>query len=77
MIIKWLILMMIVFVEQIKSILERKKETDRIAREKAKERSSKDDKERASRTIGGVNHLEIPAELAFFLSKLEGIYTDY
>lgn len=54
---------------QIKAILARKREADRLALERAKERMVRD--ERASRAVAGVNHLEIPAELGFILSKLD------
>jgi len=60
------------FTPQIKSILERKKQTDRIAKEKAREKSDKDEQDRVFRAVAGVNHLEIPADLAFLLTKLEG-----
>ncbi|KAH6942821.1 hypothetical protein HPB50_010768 [Hyalomma asiaticum] len=55
--------------DKIKAILARKREADRLALERAKERMARD--ERASRAVAGVNHLEIPAELAFILSKLD------
>jgi myosin-15 len=46
-----------------------------VSIEKAKEKvvRDRDELERTSRAVAGINHLEIPAELAFILSKLEGI----
>lgn len=35
---------------------------------------NKADQERVQRSVAGVNHLEIPAELAFILSKLGSEY---
>lgn len=57
---------------QIKAILARKRESDRVALERVKERASREEQERTSRAVAGVNHLEIPAELAFIFSKLDG-----
>lgn len=56
--------------------MEKKKEADRIASEKAKEKYVKEEHERISRAVAGVNHLEIPAELAFLISKLDGIISN-
>ncbi|GFR25205.1 unconventional myosin-XV [Trichonephila clavata] len=57
--------------DKIKAILARKREADRLALERVKERANKEEQERASRAVAGVNHLEIPAELAFIFSKLD------
>ncbi|GBM19276.1 Unconventional myosin-XV [Araneus ventricosus] len=57
--------------DKIKAILARKREADRLALERSKERANKEEQERASRAVAGVNHLEIPAELAFIFSKLD------
>lgn len=37
-------------------------------------KAQREEQERASRAVAGVNHLEIPAELAFIFSKLDGKY---
>jgi myosin XV len=55
--------------------LKRRAEVEKMARERAKARegkAQKEEQERASRAVAGVNHLEIPAELAFIFSKLDG-----
>lgn len=57
--------------DKIKAILARKREADRLALERAKERAARDQQERAARAVAGVNHLEIPAELAFIFTKLD------
>ena len=49
-------------------------ETEKKARELARERAKKEEVEfekQQSRTVAGVNHLDVPAELAFVFSKLE------
>nr|CAD7393755.1 unnamed protein product [Timema cristinae] len=56
---------------QLKEELKRRSEVEKIARERAKARQQKEEQERASRAVAGVNHLEIPAELAFIFSKLD------
>ncbi|XP_063236075.1 unconventional myosin-XV [Bacillus rossius redtenbacheri] len=56
---------------QLKEELKRRAEVEKIARERAKARQQKEEVERASRAVAGVNHLEIPAELAFIFSKLD------
>lgn len=45
-----------------------------MARERAKVKAQKEEQEKANRTIAvaGVNHLDIPAELAFIFNKIEG-----
>lgn len=43
-----------------------------LARERARVKAQKEDQERTSRAISGVNHLDVPAELAFVFNKLEG-----
>lgn len=43
-----------------------------MARERARMKAQKEDQERLSRAVAGINHLDIPAELAFIFNKLEG-----
>jgi hypothetical protein len=52
--------------------LKRRSEVEKVARERAKAKAQRDEQERTSRAVAGVNHLEIPAELAFIFSKLDG-----
>jgi len=52
--------------------LKRRAEVEKMARERAKSKAHKEEQERTSRAVAGVNHLEIPAELAFIFSKLDG-----
>lgn len=52
--------------------LKRRAAAEKAARDRAKVKAQKEEQERASRAVAGVNHLEIPAELAFIFSKLEG-----
>lgn len=52
--------------------LKRRADVEKMARERAKSKAQKEEQERASRAVAGVNHLEIPAELAFIFSKLDG-----
>lgn len=40
-------------------------------------KAQREEQERASRAVAGVNHLEIPAELAFIFSKLDGKYCSH
>lgn len=54
--------------------LKRRAEVEKLARERAKAKAQREEQERASRAVAGVNHLEIPAELAFIFSKLDGKY---
>ncbi|XP_039291022.1 unconventional myosin-XV [Nilaparvata lugens] len=55
---------------QLKEEMKRRAE---MARERAKVKAQKEEQEKANRTIAvaGVNHLDIPAELAFMFNKLE------
>ncbi|XP_065213017.1 unconventional myosin-XV isoform X2 [Planococcus citri] len=53
---------------QLKEELKRRAE---LARERARVKAQKEDQERTSRAIAGVNHLDVPAELAFVFNKLE------
>ena len=54
---------------------QRKKAED-AARQRAERQAaqSKKEQERVQRSVAGVNHLEIPAELAFVFSKCNGKY---
>jgi myosin-15 len=55
--------------------MKRRMEVERAAAEKAKARTAKsaqEEAERSARAVAGVNHLDIPAELAFIFSKLDG-----
>lgn len=52
--------------------MKRRAEVEKLARERAKAKAQREEQERASRAVAGVNHLEIPAELAFIFSKLDG-----
>jgi hypothetical protein len=52
--------------------LKRRAEVEKLARERAKAKAQREEQERTSRAVAGVNHLEIPAELAFIFSKLDG-----
>lgn len=54
--------------------LKRRSEVEKVARERAKAKAQRDEQERTSRAVAGVNHLEIPAELAFIFSKLDGAF---
>jgi myosin XV len=57
--------------------LKRRAEVEKMARERAKSKAQKEEQERASRAVAGVNHLEIPAELAFIFSKLDGKFFSF
>jgi hypothetical protein len=57
--------------------LKRRAEVEKLARERAKAKAQKEEQERTSRAVAGVNHLEIPAELAFIFSKLDGKFCHY
>ena len=59
---------------QLKALKSRQLEAEKVALERAKEKANRDrdEMERTSRAVAGINHLEIPAELAFIFSKLEG-----
>lgn len=54
--------------------MARRKKAEELARQRAEReaRQSKAEEERVQRSVAGVNHLEIPAELAFILSKVSG-----
>lgn len=52
--------------------IAKRAEMERASRERAKAKQQREEQERASRAVAGVNHLEIPAELAFIYSKLDG-----
>ncbi|CAB3362581.1 Hypothetical predicted protein [Cloeon dipterum] len=56
---------------EMKAELKRRAEVEKMARERAKSKAHKEEQERTSRAVAGVNHLEIPAELAFIFSKLD------
>lgn len=58
---------------ELKEELKRRAVHEKAARDRAKVKAQKEEQERTSRAVAGVNHLEIPAELAFIFSKLEGI----
>lgn len=60
---------------ELKEELKRRSEVEKVARERAKAKAQREEQERASRAVAGVNHLEIPAELAFIFSKLDGVYS--
>ncbi|XP_049851037.1 unconventional myosin-XV isoform X4 [Schistocerca gregaria] len=57
--------------KQLKEELKRRAEVEKVARERARVKAQREEQERASRAVAGVNHLEIPAELAFIFSKLD------
>lgn len=57
-----------------KALHKRQMEADREAFERAKEKTAREELER-TRAVAGVNHLEIPAELAYILGKLDGNYS--
>ena len=59
---------------EMKEEMKIRAETEKKARELARERAKKEEIEmerQHSRTVAGVNHLDVPAELAFVFSKLE------
>ena len=55
-----------------KEEMAKRSELEKANRERAKAKQQRDEQEKASRAVAGVNHLEIPAELAFIYSKLDG-----
>lgn len=57
---------------ELKEELKRRANVEKAARDRARVKAHKDEQERLSRAVAGVNHLEIPAELAFIFSKLDG-----
>lgn len=56
----------------LKAEMQKRAEIEKASRERAKAKQQREEQERASRAVAGVNHLEIPAELAFIYSKLDG-----
>lgn len=56
----------------LKEEMAKRAEIERASRERAKAKQQREEQERTSRAVAGVNHLEIPAELAFIYSKLDG-----
>ena len=56
----------------LKEEMAKRAEIERVSRERAKAKQQREEQERVSRAVAGVNHLEIPAELAFIYSKLDG-----
>ncbi|KAL0278610.1 UNVERIFIED_CONTAM: hypothetical protein PYX00_000382 [Menopon gallinae] len=56
---------------ELKEELKRRAIVEKAARDRAKVKAQKEEQERTSRAVAGVNHLEIPAELAFIFSKLD------
>ncbi|XP_050694860.1 unconventional myosin-XV-like isoform X6 [Eriocheir sinensis] len=59
-------------VQRLKEELNRRRLAEQVAKQRAEREAqqNKADQERVQRSVAGVNHLEIPAELAFILSKL-------
>ena len=57
--------------------LERRTESEQALRKKQRQRTALEEQERVAKAILGFNHLEIPAELAFIYSKLEGERFDF
>nr|XP_050849060.1 unconventional myosin-XV isoform X2 [Vespula vulgaris] len=55
----------------LKEEMAKRAEIERASKERAKAKQQREEQERASRAVAGVNHLEIPAELAFIYSKLD------
>ncbi|XP_048509561.1 uncharacterized protein LOC105693576 isoform X2 [Athalia rosae] len=55
----------------LKAEMQKRAEIEKASRERAKAKQQREEQERASRAVAGVNHLEIPAELAFIYSKLD------
>lgn len=56
----------------LKEEMAKRAEIERASKERAKAKQQREEQERTSRAVAGVNHLEIPAELAFIYSKLDG-----
>ena len=52
--------------------MKRRLEVEKLARQRTKARSAKEEADRVARAVTGVNHIDIPAELAFIFSKLDG-----
>ncbi|XP_076390888.1 unconventional myosin 10A isoform X2 [Megachile rotundata] len=55
----------------LKEEMAKRAEIERASKERAKVKQQREEQERTSRAVAGVNHLEIPAELAFIYSKLD------
>ncbi|XP_018045562.1 PREDICTED: unconventional myosin-XV isoform X2 [Atta colombica] len=55
----------------LKEEMTKRAEIERASKERAKAKQQREEQERTSRAVAGVNHLEIPAELAFIYSKLD------
>ncbi|XP_044008895.1 unconventional myosin-XV [Aphidius gifuensis] len=55
----------------LKQEMYKRAEIEKASRERAKIKQQREEQERVSRAVAGVNHLEIPAELAFIYSKLD------
>ncbi|XP_071649931.1 unconventional myosin-XV-like [Temnothorax longispinosus] len=55
----------------LKDEMVKRAEIERASKERAKAKQQREEQERTSRAVAGVNHLEIPAELAFIYSKLD------
>lgn len=58
----------------LKEEMTKRAEIERASKERAKAKQQREEQERTSRAVAGVNHLEIPAELAFIYSKLDGTF---
>lgn len=58
----------------LKEEMAKRAEIERASRERAKAKQQREEQERTTRAVAGVNHLEIPAELAFIYSKLDGTF---
>ncbi|GAB6020238.1 Unconventional myosin-XV [Chamberlinius hualienensis] len=56
---------------KMKEDIKNKLVAEKLARERAKAKAQKEQEERNLISVAGVNHLEIPAELAFIYSKLD------
>ncbi|CAG0891503.1 unnamed protein product [Darwinula stevensoni] len=54
-----------------KDEMKRRLEVEKLARQRTKARSAKEEADRVARAVTGVNHIDIPAELAFIFSKLD------
>ncbi|XP_011310328.1 unconventional myosin-XV [Fopius arisanus] len=55
----------------LKKEMAKRAEIEKASRERARAKQQREEQEKASRAVAGVNHLEIPAELAFIYSKLD------
>ncbi|XP_064096638.1 unconventional myosin-XV-like isoform X3 [Macrobrachium nipponense] len=60
-------------VVRLKEEMARRKKAEALAKQRAEREAqqTKAENERVQRSVAGVNHLEIPAELAFILSKID------